>query len=43
MREEVQNILENDEICYRESEEDAENEYKRKLGKLKKEKTSKIF
>lgn len=43
MREELQNILENDEICYRESEEDADNEYKRNLGKLKREKTQKIF
>lgn len=33
MKDEVANILENDDICYRESE-DAETEYKRKLAKF---------
>lgn len=38
MTEEVQAILENDEICYREPE-DAQNEYKAKLSKHKKQLT----
>jgi ATP synthase F1 complex assembly factor 2 len=42
MREELFTILENDQICFRESE-DAENEYKVKLAKTQKAHTQKVF
>jgi ATP synthase F1 complex assembly factor 2 len=42
MKEELYSILENDQICFRESEE-AENEYKTGLAKAQKEHTQKIF
>ena len=42
MREELFTILENDQICFRESEE-ADNQYKVVLAKTQKEHTQKIF
>ena len=42
MREELYTILENDQICYRESE-SAENSYKSGLAKAQKEQTQRIF
>lgn len=42
MREELYSILENDQICFRESEE-AENSYKIGLALAQKEKTTRIF
>ena len=42
MREELYNILENDQICFRESEE-ADNQYKVGLAKKQKEYTQQVF
>jgi chaperone required for assembly of F1-ATPase len=42
MRDELFNILESDQICFRESE-NADNQYKVKLAKTQKEHTQKIF
>ena len=42
MREELYTILENDQICFRESEE-AENQYKVSLAKAQKEHTQPVF
>lgn len=42
MQEEIKRVLENDQICYRESE-DAESTYNVKLHKVQKEHTDKIF
>eukprot|EP00347_Sterkiella_histriomuscorum_P002958 403366146 len=43
MKEELTAILENDQICFRESEEDAENDYKKGLAKTQKAHTDRIF